>query len=370
MNTAAFTPLRMPSLYCPGPAKAAPDARRLDANTIAWMDRLGVYCDPEQRDYLARMNIGHFASLTIPDGPAERRQVYSDLIAWVFAFDDAVFDEPRPGTPLDTRMLLLRLDRTLDTPHSPLPGGDPWQVAGIRDIRLRLQHIASPAQLRRHVTAIRKYLMGATLTTPRLLGPHDPQDVPSLNDYMMIRLGDGTMATWELIPILGGYEVPARELDDARVRALEEMTDILTMWDNDLFAYNKEAYRAARYGYPTKNNLLTVLARQDNSTPERVLDQAIAMRDRIMLLFQRLRQQALHEASPELARYLTGLGDWHRGYLEWALFVTNRYTEPGNPSDPIQAERLTIPPFAEQPTNDNPHPLPVPTIAWWWEQLR
>jgi len=178
------------------------------------------------------------------------------------------------------------------------------------------------------------------------------------------------MATWELIPILGGYEVPAWELDNTRVRALEEMTDILTMWDNDLFAYNKETYRAARYGYPTKNNLLTVLARQENSSPERVLDQAIAMRDRVMLLFQRLRQQVLNAASPELARYLIGLGDWHRGYLEWALFVSNRYTEPGNPGDPVQAERLTMLPFAEQPTDDNPKPLPIPTIAWWWEQLR
>jgi hypothetical protein len=137
MDTAAFTPLPMPSLYCPGPAKSAPDSQRLDANTIAWMDRLGVYRDREQRDYLAR-----------------------------------------------------------------------------------------------------------------------------------------------------------------------------------------------------------------------------------------LRQQVCDDASPELARYLTGLGDWHRGYLEWALYVTNRYTEPGNPGDPVQTERLTIPPFAEQPVDDNPQPLPIPTITWWWEQLQ
>lgn len=370
MDTGAFTPLRMPSLYCPGPAKTAPDSQRLDANTIAWMDRLGVYGDREQRDYLARMSIGSFAALTIPDGPAERLQVYSDLIAWVFAFDDAVFDEPRPGSPPDTRTLLLRLDRTLDTPNSPSPGGDPWPVAGIRDIQLRLQRFTGPTQLRRHVTAIRKYLLGATLMAPHLLDRRARQEVPSLNDYTMIRLGDGTMATWELIPILGGYEVPARELDDIRVRALEEIIDILTMWDNDLFAYNKEAYRAARYGYPVKNNLLTVLAHQENSTPERVLDQGIAMRDRVMLLFQRLRQQVRNNASPELARYLTGLGDWHRGYLEWAFFVSNRYTEPGNPGDPDRAQSLAAPSFAEQLTDDNPRPLPIPTITWWWEQLR
>ena len=64
--------LPVPPFYCPVPSNCAPDSANVDRRTVCWMDRLGVYGGPEQREYLARMNVGLFASLTIPDGATER----------------------------------------------------------------------------------------------------------------------------------------------------------------------------------------------------------------------------------------------------------------------------------------------------------
>ncbi|MEU6646198.1 hypothetical protein ABZ863_27135 [Saccharomonospora sp. NPDC046836] len=85
---------------CPLPSPPPADGDLLDAGALAWMDRLGVYADRRQRDYLAAMSVGHLAARTLPDAPIAQRKVYAEFLLWIFAVDDAVFDEPLGEVPV------------------------------------------------------------------------------------------------------------------------------------------------------------------------------------------------------------------------------------------------------------------------------
>lgn len=89
------------------------------------------------------------------------------------------------------------------------------------------------------------------------------------------------------------------------------------------------------------------------------------MRDRVMVLFLRLRDQVLPRASHELETYLIDLGQFVRGHLDWTLSC-ERYT---NLSDDSQAITRLPTTWKQRPADDSLQPVRVPSIAWWWEQL-
>ena len=124
-------------------------------------------------------------------------------------------------------------------------------------------------------------------------------------------------------------------------------------WDNDLLTYHKETRRGG-----ADHNLVTVLARSEHLPTAEAVAKAAAIRDRVLCLFLRLRDQVTADASTELRRYLTGLQAWIRGHLDWGM-ATVRYR---NPADLPQS-------LARTPQDAAPDPLPFPSITWWWEQL-
>ncbi|MFE2866456.1 hypothetical protein [Embleya sp. NPDC059259] len=175
------------------------------------------------------------------------------------------------------------------------------------------------------------------------------------------------------IELAGGYELDATDFADPWVRGLREMVVALVGWDNDITSYNKELYRATHYGYPSLQNLITVLAHHHTWPTERALAEATAMRDQVMEPFLRLHHQLHTHAHENLRRYPDGLTQWVRGYLDWSSH-TPRYSDPHTPNDhrttqpdfTITAPTHTKHPRAPRPPRP-PRPLTIPTIAYWWE---
>ncbi|GAA3560197.1 hypothetical protein GCM10022419_046030 [Nonomuraea rosea] len=355
--------LAVPPFYCPITMACAPNSTTVDHETVAWMKRLKLHESREQRDYQARTNYGGWACMTIPDGSQQRRQLFSDMTIWYLSVDDAFFDEAEDADDVD--LLLLHLDRVLQIPDAATAGSDLWPIVGLRDLRQRIEQFTTTAQLQQWVSTLRSCLMAAAHGASfRRQNP-----TQNLNDYVVLRLGEGGMwLVMAMIPIVGGYELTKAELTDPRVRALEDMASFLPQWDNDILGYAKETIRSARYGYPPLSNVITILARENACDINAAQHLAIMMRDRVMCRFIQLRERVLLDASANLARYVTGLGHFIRGYLEWAR-TTPRYTIATNPGDPATIDPITMPTtWAQHPSDDSPDPLPIPAIAWWWQQ--
>jgi hypothetical protein len=159
-----------------------------------------------------------------------------------------------------------------------------------------------------------------------------------------------------LLDVADGYELPAAQLEHPAIWALNEMVCTIVGWDNDLLTYHKEVLRGG-----ADHNLITVLQHAYGYPADEAVSQAVAMRDRVLCLFLRLRDHVADGADLNLRRYLAGLSSWVRGHLDWGM-ATARYRNPENPAD-LPGE------FADAPHDDGGEPLPIPSVAWWWGQL-
>ncbi len=359
--------MEVPSFYCPFPYAISPEAAEVDRRTVQWMDDFGMHRGRTQRDYLATQKVGYFASLTMPHGSGEGLQIASDQLFWLFTFDDMYCDEREGEASLDELVQLLgKLARILEAPTAEMLPGNPW-ADGLRDLRRRLDLYATPVQTARWVEELRKYLFGLIWEAVN----RSAGRIPRINDYVAMWLNvTATAPSLMFIDISSGYEVSAEEMSTPRVRALTEMANALVGWDNDIISFNKEAFRKERYGYAELQNLVSVLAHQNDCSIADALTTAVAMRDRVMSLFLRLSEEVKNEAGTELHRYVHGLGEWVRGYLEWSM-ITDRYGDPRNPGDALAPQRIPMPrTWKDDPTDDSLEPLPVTAIGWWWDQLK
>ncbi|WP_433544756.1 terpene synthase family protein [Streptomyces sp. CA-294286] len=333
---------------------AHPAARVLNELTVDWMFRQHLDTDEEQRSRLALCDFGGLTAATMPYGSLAPLTLMAKFHAVLFSLDDGVCDEARP-TAGHLAQETARIMRAVEAPGVPSPG-ESRHAAALRSLRLELESYATPRQLRRWIDAMRVYTSGLVWEASCRRDP----GLPSLNDYVTLWMqAIGMAPSTAMMEIVAGYSVPDEDLEDPRVRALTEITWTLVSWDNDLYSRNKELLRAG-----DDLNLVDVLSHELDCGPEQALARAVEMRDRVMVLFLRLRAQVLSEGGAELRRYVQDLGQFVRGHLDWASRCP-RYTVPTPPGTATR-------PFGwwkHRPADDSGEPLDLPTVSWWWDQL-
>ncbi|MGW0732484.1 terpene synthase family protein [Streptomyces sp. NPDC002851] len=343
----ADTLLTVPPFYCPIPPVNRPDAEDVEHRALKWITDMGAYTDRRRLDALAAAQAGIVIPQAMPHALPDRVQIAADFMYWGFTFDDCHFEEgPLGDRPEEAIEYLGRMSRVAQAPSAALLPDDPWARA-LRDLRRRVDACATHEQSQRWAAGIQRLLSGLAWET-RYRGRGI---CPDLDTYLMIRLGSiGMEPLTALNDLADGYLLPARTYHAPVVRALTEMCWTLIICDNDLYSYNKEAVRR-----PNELNYLNCLAKEHHITPQQALPRAVALRDSIMSLFLRVRERAYDDASPELHRYLTSLGQWLRANLDWALGSRRYRPDPGAPR------------YTDQATDTGEVPVPLASIAWWWQ---
>ncbi|MET9485003.1 hypothetical protein [Streptomyces sp. NPDC006638] len=338
--------------YCPFPPVRHPAADTFNQVTVEWMLRQRLDTDEHQIERLAVCDFGGLTASTMPYGQVEPLTLMSKFHAVLFSLDDSVCDESGATADLLAQET-SRIMRALEAPAGHSPGDSP-HTSSLRALRTDLARLASPKQVRRWTDAMRVYTSGVVWEASWRRNP----ELPTLDDYITLWMRSIGMApSTAMIEIVGGFSVPDRDMEDPRVRALTEITWTLVSWDNDLYSRNKELQRA-----DDNLNLIDVLCREHDCDPARALVRAVAMRDRVMVLFERLSEQVAKEAHTALRRYVEGLAQFVRGHLDWAS-ACPRYRVPSGPGATPGGW------WKQHPADDSAEPLPLPTIAWWWDQL-
>lgn len=346
-----LAPLPIPPFYCPLPGALHPQWEAVNRRSVEWLEEFGLFESRRQYERLVDTRVGELVGRVSPRGGPEALQVAADFYQWLFAFDDAYCDEGALGSRPEALVVeLARILRAAEAPGNAAPDGEGY-LAALRDLRLRLDRIATPVQTNRWVEALRGYFFFQVWEAAN----RSRGTIPTLDEYTVARMQSGAVkATMMLLDVAEGYELPAAEMDHPLTRALTEMACTVIDWDNDIASHHKESLRSR-----DNQNLRDILAHEQDLSQQEALHRAIAMRDRVMVRFLRLKDAADATESVARRRYVTSLCDWIRGNLDWQV-STNRYR---NPEKPVVLESG----FAECPSTELTDPLPIPSVQWWWD---
>ncbi|HET9380471.1 MAG TPA: hypothetical protein VFP69_06540 [Streptomyces sp.] len=340
-------PSAPPAFYSPVPDAVHPAASAVDAHSADWAVGHGL-CKPESR--LTGIGVGTFVARCYPGARhTEHLETAADLVLLAFALDDAHLAPDATGlVPAACRLLAV-----LDAPEAPVT--DPYEAA-LRDVVRRLGTSTTAANTAAIADGFRKSLLH------NLWHVHNWRrgELPALNDYVTLRAGD-VGGPWfsAFAPVCGAYELPSGAARDPRVRALTQAASLAAGVDNDLCSFSREDATGEK-------NLLHVLMRDHACSPARAHVLAVGLRNRLMLLYTRLRD-AVSADGPALARYAHDLGHVVRGNLEWC-HASARYRAPDPAGTP---GAVPLPPLVVtgDPGGIDPAPLDLPATAWWWDRL-
>jgi 2-methylisoborneol synthase len=193
---------------------------------------------------------------------------------------------------------------------------DPVLVA----LRSSLEHLAryaSPVQaarLRLEIAAL--FVAFGTEAAWRMAGR-----IPPVWEYLAHRQFNSFLPCMTLIDAVGGYELPAAEYADPRVRRAIAMAGTASVLVNDLYSMAREQGTSG-----LDFNLPTVIAAEEKCALEEAVERSARIHDELVHTFEAEAAALSLTGSPALRRFLAGVWAWLGGNREWHS-NSGRYSE-------------------------------------------
>ncbi|BCJ36277.1 terpene synthase [Actinocatenispora thailandica] len=313
-STGAAGPPGVPELYCP---PAVRDDRALgaevNARLVEWAGEVGIY--PGQLDRVAACDFGRLIMLAHPECDDPDRLLAAAKCALAeWSVDDHYVDgEAEQAVPEKLGQRLAIAYTAIDPAHLPEPYAtqldeqrhdDPVMVA-LRDSLDNLSRYATAAQVAR----LRHELSVMFVAYNQEAVWRTTEQMPPVWEYLLHRHENSFLPCMVLIDPVAGYELPAAEFADPRVRRVFTLAGTASVLVNDLYSMAKED--------PTDTNLPRVLAAEERCSITEAVQRSAAIHDELMHMFESEAAVLSLAGSPALRRFLAGLWAWLGGSREW-----------------------------------------------------
>ncbi|WP_406275199.1 terpene synthase family protein [Nocardia sp. NBC_00881] len=350
MTADAYAP-DAPPIFCPIQPLPHPDPGEFIAATTTWVSRFGLAEDP---DYLHKSVLTGVAMTLCfyPDAPPPRLQDLCNYSAWAFILDDMIENGQLGKRTCDVVPALSAFVRSTENPAARLLGDHPLDAAFASMIS-DVHRWASPVHRQRFTDSFREWMAGF-IWERSLQELHQPID---LNTYLPLRLTSaGAAQAIAMGEMCHDLELSAQQRDHPAVTAASEAAMTVAVLDNDRYSHLK-AVREEE----DSTDIFTVI-RNDNPhhTFRQALHDGVALRDRCLTLYLRLRDQLLRHASPQLRTYFHILDLLIVGNIDFGATCI-RYLFPDSPGKDFPRTTTPLDPSTEPPS--------IPSIAWWWDQV-
>ncbi|MFD6968754.1 family 2 encapsulin nanocompartment cargo protein terpene cyclase [Streptomyces sp. NPDC059949] len=324
-GTGTDTGIVIPPLYCPDAVRDDPAlADEVNEELVRWAAGIGIYTG--RLDMLRSCGFGRLMMLAHPDCDSADRLLAAakcGLAEW--AVDDHWVDEGEHADPglIGLRTALahavvdpVRLPPRYERQFEERVAAEPV----LRSFRSALEHLAefaSPTQ----VTRLRYQLAVMFVGYNQEAEWRTSARRPSVWEYLVHRYENGFFPCMALTDPVGGYEVPAHEFADARVRRTYMYAGAANCLLNDLYSMARED--------PGDTNLPRVIAAEEHCSLQEAVNRTAAIHDEVMHSVEAESAALAALGSPALGRFLEGIWNWMGGSKEWHA-TTPRYH--GRPS--------------------------------------
>jgi 2-methylisoborneol synthase len=308
-------------LYCP-PAVRDDKALGEEVNDrlVAWAEQVGIYHGQLYR--VREANFGRLMMLTHPatDDP-DRLLAASKCVLAEWATDDHFLDEESMGA--DAKLIGSRLGVTyaaidpVDLPVCYAPHLDkalseePVAVA----YRSAFEHLAQ------YATATQVARLRHELSVMFMAYNHEANwratgRTPPVWEYLTHRHENSFLPPMVLVDPVAGYELPAFEFADRRVRRVFCLAGSASVILNDLYSMSKES--------DTDFDLPKVIAAEEKCSTEEAIQRTVAIHNELMHTFVEEATALSQLGSLALRRFLADIWAWLGGNREWHS-TTERY---------------------------------------------
>ncbi|MGH8930884.1 MAG: family 2 encapsulin nanocompartment cargo protein terpene cyclase [Egibacteraceae bacterium] len=309
------------ALFCP-PAVRDDVALGEEVNdrVVDWAEQIGIY--PGQRDRLHACNFGRLMMLTHPatDDPDKLLAAAKCVVA-EWATDDHFLDDESMGA--DAKTIGARLAVTyaaVDPADLPVRYA-PQLDQALSDEPVAVAYRSAFEHLGQYATATQVARLRHELAVMFMAYNHEAEwrnsgRTPPVWEYLTHRAENSFLPPMVLVDPVAGYELPAFEFADRRVRRVFALAGSASVILNDLYSRSKET--DADFDLPK------VIAAEDECTPEEAIERTAAIHNELMHTFVAEATVLASVGSPALGRFLADIWAWLGGNREWHS-TTERY---------------------------------------------
>ncbi|SDM30443.1 terpene synthase family protein [Allokutzneria albata] len=330
-GTAKFS---LPELTYPYPRRIHPETGEAEQHMLDWLAGHGLIRGPEVHEAFLRTGFAGLVGEEYAAADSEGLRVVANFYGWMFVMDDYVTDTAAFGKDLGklsafTAWMRQLCDSPTDRTHLAMGQAATENMSGpARDFCHQIAEAAAdlfgavadratPSQYMRLVAEMSYFFQGMQWEA----GHHVAGTLPTPDEYVIgRRMTSATPAGLALQDIAAGYEVPANDYHQPRLRELRAMTANINSWCNDIFSYGKESDSPDT----AVLNLPASLVRYHGYSEQGAIEEAARRHNDEVMNYLAAEEAVARDAGPEVMRFLDAMRMMQRGFYDWGL-TTSRY---------------------------------------------
>ncbi|TFK30274.1 terpenoid synthase [Coprinopsis marcescibilis] len=332
-----------------------PHGDEIAAQSVKWLDTNCPDLNAKQRRALYGLQAGELTAYCYNTATPERLRVVSDFMNYLFHLDNISDGMMTRETDVlaDVVMNALWLpERYEPCKDQPAEELNPGKLA--RDFWARGIPDCGPGAQARFKETLGLFFESVNIQTRA----RDEGVIPDLESYIDVRRDtSGCKPCWALIEYALDIDLPDFVAEHPVIAALNQGTNDLVTWSNDIFSFNVEQSRGDTH------NMIVILMQHHGHSLQSAIDYVGDLCQQTIDTFCSNKNN-LPSWGPEIddivARYVQGLQDWIVGSLHWS-FQTHRYF--GAEGQAIKKHRMVklLPLQTNDPLPPSPSPAPVPS---------
>ncbi|KAF8197508.1 isoprenoid synthase domain-containing protein, partial [Pholiota molesta] len=310
--------------HCKFPLTYHSNGDEIAKQSVEWLDTNCPDLNAKQRRALRGLQAGELTAFCYNSTSPERLRVVSDFMNYLFHLDnisDGMMTRDT-DTLSDVVMNALWFSATYTPTNAPgkkQPEDElnPGKLA--RDFWARCIPGCGPGAQARFKETLELFFEAVYIQARA----RDEGIIPDLESYIDVRRDTSGRCKpcWALIEYALGIDLPDFVVDHPVIQALNQGTNDLVTWSNDIFSYNVEQSRGDTH------NMIVILMEYHGLDLQGAVDYVGDLCAQTIDTFNENKANVPSwgpEVDDMVSRYIQGLQDWIVGSLHWS-FQTHRY---------------------------------------------